>query len=329
MTSGDTAFPMNLKYLGSLLCLGVSLLSFAHAADLAPASLAGLKAILVVTDGSGSLAATGGYRVTLGVESTATTGLTANIGNENGTYRYLKIGTNRGLIFSTDNATGYVTISGVTFSSTSSGAVVLKSFNPGTGSHAASSSVTVSSTVSSTSALVSYKDNFTNFTATVNWNLTGTAAPTITTAAAVAGTQSATLVFEGVALPNRLVNISCRSKVTADDILIAGFVVEGTAPKNVLIRALGPTLVEFGVANALADPVLTIYNSAGSSVGTNDNWSSSEVSSAAAIVGATPLKAGSLDAATLVTLSPGPYSVQIRGKNSASGDALAEVYEIP
>lgn len=313
----------------SLAALFTSAVLSAQAADFAPASLAGLKTVVVITEGTGVLASSGGYRATLGAESTAITGLTSNLGTENGTYRYVKISANRGLVFSTDNSTGYVTISGLTFTSASSANVVGKSYNPGTGGHAANLSVAVSSTVSATSALVSYKDNVTNFTATVNWNLTGSAAPTITTAAPQNGTQAGTLVFEGVALPNRLVNISCRSRVTADDVLTAGFVVEGTAPKNVLIRALGPTLADFGVAGALADPVLTIYNAAGSAVGTNDNWSGTEVSSTAAVVGATPLKTGSLDAATLVSLSPGPYTVQIRGKASANGVALAEVYEVP
>ncbi len=88
----------------------------------------------------------------------------------------------------------------------------------------------------------------------------------------------------------RLINISARSQVgNGDDILVAGFVIGGEGSKSLLIRGVGPTLGDFGVAGALADPQLTLFRSQdGSStqLQTNDNWDSGTISATADRVGA-------------------------------------------
>ena len=129
----------------------------------------------------------------------------------------------------------------------------------------------------------------------------------------------------------RLVNISSRGRVTPDDgVLIGGFVVTGNSPKTLLIRGIGPALTNFGIAGALADPALTIYQD-GKIVATNEGWANSAAITTAAIqTGAFTLPSGSKDAAVLITLNPGAYTAQIKSaKNASSGVALIEIYELP
>ena len=134
---------------------------------------------------------------------------------------------------------------------------------------------------------------------------------------------------------SRRINSATRGRVgTGEDVLIAGIVVSGNAPKTLLVRAIGPGLVNLGIDGALSDPVLTIL--AGSStLVTNDDWGSStndvpssEVAQAANAVGAFPLTLGSRDAAVLVTLKPGNYTAKVTAKNNLTGIALVEVYEV-
>jgi hypothetical protein len=126
----------------------------------------------------------------------------------------------------------------------------------------------------------------------------------------------------------RLVNVSARNRVgTGDDILIAGFNIVGTGTKQLLIRAVGPKLTVFGVAGVLADPKLELYDSTNAKVAENDTWAASLTTTFAA-VGAFPLDAGSRDAALLTTLAPGSYTVQVRGADGGTGEALVEIYEV-
>jgi hypothetical protein len=128
-----------------------------------------------------------------------------------------------------------------------------------------------------------------------------------------------------------LINISTRSLVgTSDNVQIAGFVVSGSAPKRLVIRAAGPVLAaNYGVSGALADPVLELHNQGTNAViATNDDWDSSLASDFIA-VGAFPWTAGSKDAALVTTLDPGQYTVVVKGKNNGTGVALVEVYEEP
>lgn len=134
---------------------------------------------------------------------------------------------------------------------------------------------------------------------------------------------------------SRLVNISSRAYVgTGANLEIAGFVVSGPpgSTEQVLVRGIGPALSQFGVGGVLANPVLTLYDSAGSQLATNTGWStapnSPEIAAAAAAAGAFALSSGSADSAMLVSLAPGAYTAEINGANGATGVALAEVYEV-
>lgn len=128
----------------------------------------------------------------------------------------------------------------------------------------------------------------------------------------------------------RMINLSARTQVgSGADRLIASFTLVGTDSKTLLIRAVGPTLGAFGVAGALADPQLEFLRGS-TLVQFNDNWSGdAAVSSAAARVGAFPFDAASRNAALLVAVQPGTYSVQVSGVNDTKGVALLEIYEVP
>lgn len=130
----------------------------------------------------------------------------------------------------------------------------------------------------------------------------------------------------------RLVNLSTRTEVGGSaGTLIAGFVIAGTGDMTLLIRGVGPTLSDFGVSGALSDPTIRVLNSDQQEVGANDDWNSSDAAakrSAAATVGAFALPEGSLDAALLISLSPGAYTVFLDGFGNAAGNALIEIYEV-
>ena len=125
----------------------------------------------------------------------------------------------------------------------------------------------------------------------------------------------------------RLVNVSVLKHLGSG--VTAGFVIGGSSARRVLVRAIGPTLAAFGVDGAVADPRLTLF--AGQTErGGNDNWGGgSSLAAAFTQVGAFALAADSRDAALLVTLEPGNYTVQVAGVSGTTGVALIEVYEVP
>jgi len=130
----------------------------------------------------------------------------------------------------------------------------------------------------------------------------------------------------------RLINVSARARVgVGDNALFAGFVIGGTSSKNVLVRAIGPSLAQFGITG-LADPFLEIF-AAGSTTArvTNDNWAgATALVNAFAAVGAFPLPlAASRDAALVTSLPPGAYSARVSGVGNTTGEALLEIYEAP
>jgi len=112
---------------------------------------------------------------------------------------------------------------------------------------------------------------------------------------------------------------------TGDRVGIGGFIVTGSAPKQVLIRAIGPSLTGFGVPNALADPTLELNGPSGFITITNDNWRDNQQ---AAIIATGIPPTNDLESAILVTLPPGPYTAIVRGKLNTSGVALVEVYDL-
>jgi len=126
----------------------------------------------------------------------------------------------------------------------------------------------------------------------------------------------------------RLVNVSVRAATgSGAGVLIAGFVV-ADGPRRVLIRAAGPGLTAFGVNGVLADPQIDLFRDQ-TRIDGNGDWSGNPlVTQAGQRVGAFALGPGSKDAAMVVLLAPGAYSVQARGADGGSGVALVEVYEI-
>ena len=140
--------------------------------------------------------------------------------------------------------------------------------------------------------------------------------------------------LSGDALAQKLVNVSARAVVgTGDNTLIAGLVVSGTVPKRVLIRAAGPALTQFGVADALARPELTLRSASGTVIARNAGWSTSPdavaIAEAAFYTGAFAFGATSLDAALMVNLAPGSYTAEVTDANNTIGSALVEVYDLP
>jgi hypothetical protein len=176
-----------------------------------------------------------------------------------------------------------------------------------------------------------------------------TLAPGLYTAQVQSGNTGTALVEVydvGSADPNptkQLINISTRGYVGTDqDVLVAGFVVSGDAPKRILIRGVGLGIKQFGVADVVADPVLKLYDAKQVAVAQNDNWEApqsigagdtpatgGQITAADTAVGAFPLATGSTDAAMIVTLNPGQYTAIVSGANGGTGNAIVEVYEVP
>jgi hypothetical protein len=132
---------------------------------------------------------------------------------------------------------------------------------------------------------------------------------------------------------SRLLNLSTRARVeSGDGLLISGFVVAGNKSRRVLIRAGGPALADLGVPGALADPVLTLYSAKGSVLARSNNWGEGglahEIAADTVAAGATQFRGGSKDAAMIVELDPGVYSIHVTGTNASTGVALLELYDL-
>lgn len=123
----------------------------------------------------------------------------------------------------------------------------------------------------------------------------------------------------------RLANLSALAEVAPQGSLTAGFVISGSGAKRLLIRAIGPGLGSFGVTG-VTGVRLTVL-SGNSQVATNQRWAGSEVSEAARAAGAFPLEVGSADAALVVSLNPGAYTVS-GNSSGAPGRLLLEVYDL-
>ena len=151
------------------------------------------------------------------------------------------------------------------------------------------------------------------------------------TGIALAEIYDATALASFVAATPRLTNVSARTRVgTGGDILIAGFVVGGTTAKTVLIRAIGPTLADFGVTGVLADPRLQLFSGTTLLRENNDWGGDTQLTTVGTSVGAFALaNTTSKDAVLLVTLAPGSYTAQVAGADGGTGVALVEVYEVP
>ena len=115
-------------------------------------------------------------------------------------------------------------------------------------------------------------------------------------------------------------NLSTRVDVeTGVNLGIGGFIITGTDPKLVVIRAIGPSLTDFGVAGALADPVLELHDSTGAIIATNDNHG---------VIGHGLDPTNPLESAIITTLDPGLYTAVVSGKDGGTGVALIEIYDL-
>ena len=122
------------------------------------------------------------------------------------------------------------------------------------------------------------------------------------------------------------INLSTRMRVqTGDNVGIGGFIITGSAPKHVLLRAIGPSLTS--ISGALADPVLELPGSGGFATITHDNWQDDPAQAAAIIATGIP-PTNNLESAIDATLLPGAYTAIVRGKNNTTGVALVEVYDL-
>lgn len=104
--------------------------------------------------------------------------------------------------------------------------------------------------------------------------------------------------------------------------MIAGFIVHN-APVKAVIRAIGPSLIGFGISNALPDTTLQLRDQNGGIVSENDDWKLGQKQELESI-GLQPTH--DLEAALVMTIPPGQYTAQVRGKGQASGIGVVEVY---
>ena len=136
-------------------------------------------------------------------------------------------------------------------------------------------------------------------------------------------------------IASQLTNISTRAFVqTGDNVIIGGFIVQGTGPKKLIVRAIGPELTRFGVPNALADPALDLHNSTGALIASNNNWQNTVIGgiitsdqvSAIQNSGHAPTQPS--ESAIIADLPAGNYTAIVRGVNDMIGVALVEVYDL-
>ena len=126
-------------------------------------------------------------------------------------------------------------------------------------------------------------------------------------------------------LQSILSNISTRSLVeTGDDVMIGGFIVSGPDSGKVIIRAIGPSLVNYGITNPLQNPTLELHDHTGAVIASNNNWM--DAPNEQEIINSGRAPSNNLESAILMSLAPGAYTAIVRGVNAGTGVALVEVY---
>ncbi len=130
-------------------------------------------------------------------------------------------------------------------------------------------------------------------------------------------------------------NISTRALVQTDDnVMIGGFIVQGTQPKRVIIRAIGPELTQYGVPNVLPDPTLELHDRTGALIASNDNWRATIIGGIITSDQVRDIRSSGYaptdgrESAIIADLPPGNYTAIVRGKNIIIGLALVEVYDL-
>jgi len=134
---------------------------------------------------------------------------------------------------------------------------------------------------------------------------------------------------------SNLGNISTRSFVqTGEHVMIGGFIVQGTGPKRVIIRAIGPELTQYGIADALGNPRLELHNGTGALIATNDNWQTTILggiitgNQVSDIQNSGHAPTAASESAIIADLQPGNYTAIVSGVNNTAGVALVEVYDL-
>lgn len=111
-----------------------------------------------------------------------------------------------------------------------------------------------------------------------------------------------------------------------DNVLIAGFIVEGSVNKRIILRGIGPSLGAFGVADALQDPTLELNGADGALITANDNWPGNLNAAEIAASGLAPLNPN--ESALLISVAPGSYTAVLRGSSGSTGTGLVELYDL-
>ncbi len=126
-----------------------------------------------------------------------------------------------------------------------------------------------------------------------------------------------------------LENASSRATLSvSDNAVVSGFIIAGDEPKTVILRAIGPSLEQSGVAGAVSDTTLELHEAAGGLIASNDNWRDSQEATFAKGGAYHPLQpASELESALAITLPPGSYTTVVSGKDGAAGVVLAEIYD--
>jgi len=134
-------------------------------------------------------------------------------------------------------------------------------------------------------------------------------------------------IFEVDTPASPLSNLSSRGQVgTGNDVTIGGFVIQGTSPQTVVIRARGPSLAAAGVSSPLANPTLQLFSGT-VLMETNDDWGSA--ANAAAIQSSGYAPSNAQESVILVTLNPGAYTAIVSGVGGATGVAIIEIFALP
>jgi photosystem II stability/assembly factor-like uncharacterized protein len=165
--------------------------------------------------------------------------------------------------------------------------------------------------------------------ATVSPTTTPNPPPTATPSATASPSATPTVTPTPTATPaSQALNLSTRMLVqTGDNVGIGGFIITGSAPKHVLLRAIGPSLAQVGVANVLADPTLELHGPGAFVTIADDNWRDDPAQEAAITATGIP-PSNDLESAIVTTLNPGTYTALVAGKNNTSGVALVEIYDL-
>jgi len=121
---------------------------------------------------------------------------------------------------------------------------------------------------------------------------------------------------------------------TGDNVMIGGVMVQGTQPRRVIVRAIGPELTQYGVPNPLADPTLELHDSMGVLIASNDNWLHTIIGGIIASDQVHDIRNSGLapgnrsESAIIATLPPGNYTAIVHGVNDTTGVGLVEVYDL-